>query len=45
LQEGDVGFGDGFEEPVFLEKFFVLRMPDEREMSVEDEGEVALHLD
>ena len=43
LDQRDVGFGDGFEEPVFLQKFFVLRMAHERQMRVEDEGEVALH--
>ena len=30
LNQRNVGFGDGLEEPVFLQEFFVLRMPDER---------------
>ena len=40
-QERQVGFGDGFEEPIFLEKIFVLRMPDKRQMRVEDEREMS----
>ena len=36
-QQRQVGFGDGFEEPIFLEKILVLRMPDERQMRVEEE--------
>ena len=43
LQQRDVGFRDGFEQPGFLQKFLVLRMPDERQMRVEDEGEISLH--
>ena len=38
-QERQIGFGDGFEEPVFLEKILVLRMPDEWQMRVEEESE------
>lgn len=38
-QERQVGLGDGLEEPILLEKILVLRMPDEREMGVEKEGE------
>ena len=34
-----ISFGDGFEEPVFLEKLFVLRVPDERQMRVKNERE------
>ena len=29
-QQREVGFGEGFEEPVFLEEILVLGMPDER---------------
>ena len=43
LDQRDVGFGDGFEQPVFLQKFFVLRMPHKRQMRVQDEGKIALH--
>src|SRR5216684_5665521 len=43
LDERQVGFGDGLEEPVLLQKMLVLRMPDKRQMGVEDEGEVTLH--
>ena len=43
LQEGDVGLGDGFKEPVFLQEFFVFRMADEGKVGVEDEREVGLH--
>ena len=43
LNQRDVSLGDGLEEPVFLEKLFVLRMAHERQMRVEDEREIALH--
>ena len=36
-QERNVGLGDGFEEPVFLEELRVLRMPNEGEMRVQDD--------
>ena len=42
-QERQVRFGDGFEEPVFLEKILVLRMPDERQMRVKNERERTGH--
>ena len=45
LEQGNVGLGDGLEEPGFLQKLLVFGMPDERQMRVEDEGEVALHFD
>jgi hypothetical protein len=38
LQQRDVGFGDGFEEPAFLQKLFVLRMAHERQVRVQNEG-------
>ncbi len=38
-EEREVSFGESFEEPVFLEEIFVLRVPDERQMGVEDERE------
>jgi hypothetical protein len=34
LKQRDVAFGDGLEEPIFLEKLVVLRMPDERQVRV-----------
>ena len=37
LQERHIGFRDGFEEPVFFQKFIVLRMPYERQVRVEDQ--------
>src|SRR5205085_2349457 len=40
LQQRNVSFGDRLEEPVFLEKMFVLRMPDERQMGVKNEREM-----
>jgi hypothetical protein len=43
LQERQVGFGDGFEQPAFLQKLFVLRMAHERQVRVEDDGKVAGH--
>src|SRR6266571_2551117 len=43
LNERQISFGEGFEEPVFFEKMLVLRVPNERQMRVEDEREIALH--
>ena len=43
LNEREISFGKGFEEPVFFKKMLVLGVPNEREMRVEDEREVALH--
>jgi len=43
LDERKVGLGDGFEEPVLLQEFFVFRMADERQMRVQYQGEMALH--
>src|SRR5438045_1911700 len=40
LQKRDVSLRDRFEEPVFLEKMFVLRMPDERQVRVQNEREM-----
>src|SRR5688572_15608511 len=42
LDERQVTFGDRFEEPVFLEKLFVLWMPHERQVRVQDQGEITL---
>src|ERR1043166_775605 len=43
LQQGQVALRNGFEQPAFFEELFVLRMAHERQMSVEDEREVARH--
>ena len=43
LDQRDVGFGDGFEEPVFLEELLVFGMAHKGQMRVKHEGEVALH--
>jgi hypothetical protein len=43
LQEWNVSFGYGFEEPILFEKLFVLRMANKRQMSVKDKSEVAFH--
>ena len=46
LNERDVSFRDRFEQPVFFQKLFVLRMPDKRQMRVKNECEIALaHLE
>ena len=42
-QQRDVRFGDRLKQPLFLEKMLVLRMTNEREMSVKNEGEMAGH--
>jgi hypothetical protein len=42
-QQRKVGFGQCFKEPIFLEKIFVLRMPDEREVGVQDKREGGGH--
>ncbi len=41
VQEWDVRFGDRLEEPIFFEKLLVLRVPNEWQMCVENEREVA----
>ena len=43
-QQRNVGFGDRFEKPIFLEKIFVLGMAHERQVRVENESEAASHL-
>ena len=37
LQERQVGFADGFKEPVFFEEFRVFRMTHERQVRVQDD--------
>ena len=34
LEQRHVGFGDGLEEPVFLEELFVFRMPDKQRKKI-----------
>ena len=43
LNQRQIGFGDGLEQPAFFQKLFVFRMPDVRQMRVEDDGKVAGH--
>jgi hypothetical protein len=43
VDEGEVGFGDGLEQPAFFEETFVFRVANEREVRVEHQGEVARH--
>jgi hypothetical protein len=43
LQQRDVTLGDRLEEPVFFEEMFVFRMPDEGQVGVENEREMAWH--
>ena len=38
-QKRDIRLGDRLEEPIFLKKMLVFRMPDEWEMSVQNERE------
>ena len=38
-QQGNVGLDDGLKEPILLVKLLVFRMPDEREVSVEEESQ------
>ena len=40
FQQRDVGLGDGFVKPIFFEEIVVLRMPDERQMGVQDQAEI-----
>ena len=44
VEEREVGFGEGFEEPVFFEEAGVFGVADEGEVGVEDEGEVGPRL-
>jgi hypothetical protein len=39
-EERDVAFGYRLEEPIFLEKFLMLGVPDKRQMRVKNEREV-----
>ena len=39
IEEGQIGFGDGFVEPIFFEEFWVLGMPDKRQVSVQNGGD------
>jgi hypothetical protein len=43
LQERDVGLADCFEQPVFFEEMLVLWMPNERQMRMKNEREMASH--
>jgi hypothetical protein len=43
LQQRDVCFSDRLKQPLFLEEMLVLRMTNERKMSVENEREMAGH--
>ena len=42
-QQRDVRFCNRLKQPLFLEEMLVLRMPNEREMRVENEGKMAGH--
>ena len=41
IEEGQIGFGDGFVEPIFFEKLWVLGMPDKRQVSVQNRSDVS----
>src|SRR5438093_10677092 len=43
LQDRDVSFGDRLEQPVFFQKMFMFRMPNERQVGVKNEREVTSH--
>ena len=43
LEERQVGGGDRFVEPILLEEFFMLRVPHERQVRVQDEQDITLH--
>src|SRR5438552_2432610 len=43
LKQWNIGFGDGFEEPILLEKSVVFGMPDEREVGVKNERNETFH--
>src|SRR6476660_68733 len=42
-QQRDVRFGDCLKQPLFLEEMLVLRMTNERKMSVKNQGEMTWH--
>ncbi|GEM_PF-1197403 len=42
-QQREIGFRDGLEQPVFLQELRVLRVPDERQVRMQDQGKVAGH--
>jgi hypothetical protein len=37
--QGDIAFGDGFIKPVLLQEIRILRMPDKREMGMQDKSQ------
>jgi hypothetical protein len=43
-EKGEIRFRQRLEEPVFLEKIFVFRVPNEGEMGVKNESEMICHL-
>src|SRR2546423_248168 len=43
LEQGQVALGDGFVQPIFLEKLLVLRMADKRQVRVEHQREITSH--
>ncbi len=43
LQQRQVGFRDGFKQPGFLQKLFVLGMPHKRQVRVQHQGQISLH--
>src|ERR1039458_7590470 len=44
LHQRHVGFRNGLEQPVLFQKPLMLRVPDKRQVRVEDEGQVAGHV-
>jgi hypothetical protein len=43
LDQREVGFRDRLEQPRFLEELPMLRMPHERQVSMENQGEITSH--
>ena len=43
LDDRQVGFRDGFKQPGFLQKFFVLGMAHIGQVRVENDGQITLH--
>src|SRR6202007_1047213 len=41
LPEGDIGLRNGLEKPIFLKEIWILRMPYEREVGMQQECEIA----
>ena len=43
VNQREIGFGDGFEQPAFFQELFMFRVAHKGQMRVQDDGEITLH--